>query len=161
MRLKKGLPLDVPVGGLAKVRALEKGAKCAQPECKRKYYGKGYCKMHLRRLRAGISLDLPPYWKNSKPGEIKRSPGSLGSKGYVWITVDKKQILEHRYVMAKHLGRPLLKHENIHHKNGVRDDNHIENLELWTRSQPLGQRVSDKLAWAKWFIAQYEGTTEA
>jgi hypothetical protein len=73
------------------------------------------------------------------------------------ISVNGKGVLEHRHVMALHLGRPLLSSENVHHKNGIRDDNRLENLELWSKAQPYGQRVSDKLEWARAFIAQYEG----
>jgi len=68
----------------------------------------------------------------------------------------KVGVPEHRIVMERTLGRELLPGENVHHVNGVRGDNRPENLELWSHSQPSGQRVCDKVEWAKQLLALYE-----
>ncbi len=58
--------------------------------------------------------------------------------------------------MEQALGRPLRDGENVHHLNGQRADNRLENLELWYDKQPKGQRVHDKREWAQWFLLEYE-----
>jgi hypothetical protein len=61
--------------------------------------------------------------------------------------------------MEELLGRYLLPDESVHHRNGVRDDNRPQNLELWTRPQPSGIRASDAVLWAREILARYcEGT---
>lgn len=68
---------------------------------------------------------------------------------------DGQARLAHRVIMEKHLDRELLPDENVHHINGVKIDNRIENLELWSTYQPSGQRVVDKLEWAYEIIRRY------
>lgn len=77
------------------------------------------------------------------------------SNGYVEVWTGSRYEGEHRVVIEKQLGRKLIGIENVHHINGVRDDNRLENLELWSTSQPPGQRVEDKLAWAREIIELY------
>lgn len=96
-------------------------------------------------------------------GDYRRHPDGARvprKDGYISVKVNGVWHQEHRYVMAQRIGRDLLSHETVHHINGVRDDNRLENLELWSSDHPFGQRVQDKLAWAREIIDLYADLQE-
>lgn len=113
--------------------------KCSVEGCEKKHNAKGYCITHYSRFK-----------KFGDPLAEKPKDG-VRIDGYV----KKGGLFEHRLVMQEHLGRFLLPSENVHHKNGDRADNRIENLELWSKSQPAGQRVEDKVNWALELLQLY------
>lgn len=95
--------------------------------------------------------------------QVVNKKSFINDGGYVFIHkpnfIDSDRrgfIREHRFVMSEYLGRPLLKTEQVHHKNAIKTDNRIENLELWSRQHPSGARITDLVAWAKCFIKKYE-----
>lgn len=143
-------------------KALEHHLKTCSKKCASKYrsamtiaaLANGCCIIPLRdrpELRKNQSQKMKKayeegrmsYMKNvwtshtSKIGTIKKQ------KEYLWEKVDEKTPwrrgwkLQHRVVMERYLDRKLESTEVVHHKNGNKQDNRIENLELMTFSEHM------------------------
>lgn len=133
------------------------GASCSVDGCARPVNGRGMCRAHACRVDAtGDVRAVEPIKKASGLGGLSHGywkvPVPLAERH---LSNDETTLFEHRLVMARHLGRALTADESVHHRNGDRLDNRIENLELWSRWQPCGQRVEDKTAWAVELLVRY------
>lgn len=110
---------------------------------------RGICNTHYQRaVRCGN--------ENYKPHMAPKGTGFVNKQGYRVVVDDSgKKVKEHRLVMERYLGRKLFPEENVHHKNGNRSDNRLENLELWSTKQPQGKRIEDLILYAKEIIKLY------
>jgi len=88
-------------------------------------------------------------------GDKKRGNGAINQDGYRRVQYYGKPMLEHRYLMEKHLGRELKEWETLHHINGERSDNRLENWEVWVIRPHKGQRVVETIPWAIDFLTTY------
>lgn len=130
---------------------------CIIPDCKGKRIARGWCSLHYGKWRRhGDPLFV------STPATRRKSVRRRKPEGYVLLYRPEHpnarkdgRVAEHTVVMADKLGRPLNPGENVHHKNGIRDDNRPENLELWRKSPTPGQRVSDLVEFARQILNEY------
>lgn len=147
-------------GGKRKLRTKAYPATCEF--CGREFVGcpmtrgKGYRAKYCTRtcgVRASYASKKHPMgWSGDKARHWTGGVRKTG-KGYVQRYCPghpsikfgaRKYVLEHRLVMEKQLGRYLGPNEHVHHKNGIRDDNRPENLELWVGGHLAGQRAHER-----------------
>lgn len=135
---------------------------CTVTGCANPYSAKGLCAKHYaRKQNTGTTDDPGPRersleWRKDHHGYMVRyepeHPNASRSTA---------RVSQHVYVMSEHIGRALHKGETVHHKNGIRDDNRIENLELWKSAHPPGQRITDLVVWAREILEQYGEDVDA
>ena len=151
-RMLRNIPLDSHIRGSGNKKL------CTMDGCTYTHLAKGYCQVHYWRYqrKVGKGMNAPfkgDIWFSSVvDGQGYSYPWK--NNGYVMVYGNKITLL-HRIIIEEYLGRKLLSEENVHHINGKRDDNRLENLELWSSSQPHGQRIKDKIIWAEEILAIY------
>ena len=133
--------------------------KCKAEGCDKPSLAKCLCSGHYSLFRKYGDHTIAKYKWHARG----KNQWHECSTGYIWRyapgdpnATANNYVYQHRSVMSEKLGRPLRKNENVHHLNGDRKDNRPENLELWVKAQPPGQRVSDLLMWARQILEDYK-----
>lgn len=145
-------------------RVINKDKTCTHSTCSLKVKSGGFCSAHYEQFkRTHETWDIGTRPVGPKKMNPEDKLPQIDSSGYRRIhkpdyphSYKDGFVLEHRYIMSEHLGRPLYDHEVVHYLNGDKTDNRIENLELWSNAHPSGQRPKDLVKFALEFIRQYE-----
>jgi len=134
----------------SKQKPIRRGIElCKVDGCSDTYLAMGYCSAHYQRLYKNGTLESKQKVSPQTVGEVNWYKNNAG---YVVGYLRGKLVAQHRIVWEQHHSCALHPFENIHHINGIRHDNRIENLELWTKAQPAGQRPEDLV---KWVVENY------
>lgn len=129
---------------------------CSVEGCNEMQYAKRYCSGHYSmNKRFGDPITDQEFsegegWLHHSGYRMIHRPLHQNANGAGYIAV-------HRFVYSRYLGRLLRDDERVHHLDGRRDNNDIDNLELWTTAHPSGQRPADLVAFAKEILERYEG----
>lgn len=163
---KNGYPLSsiaryfgISYGAIQRILAKKQPRICVickkpLPINRYKYCSKTCSQAGRRQIRKEFSIrsihkPIIGECRQQKPGYVRTFMPDHPNARSGWVS-------EHILVMSKFLARPLESFEMVHHRNGIKDDNRLENLELWTRVHPSGQRVTDMIAFCKWYLDQYK-----
>lgn len=113
--------------------------ECRADFCSRPISAKNVCSKHYQRIKCGLP-DITE-WVNDNGYVCEYIPNHIQAN-------KDGRVVQHRRIMSDHMGRRLESWETVHHKDGDKLNNTLENLELWAKIHPAGQRVGDLLAFA-------------
>ena len=92
-------------------------------------------KHHSKETLIKLSVAQKRRFKDYTKHPMYKNGKTINSQGYIFLNREKK--FEHRFIVEQSIGRRLTNEEVIHHKNGIKTDNRIENLEILSRPEHI------------------------